>query len=192
MAYQVDYDEVVVLKEDSVYDHTHSSNNFVKGELLLTSKALVFSRKNMLGKVTNSQVYPLSSIAVLNEKPQVKLVSNFGIKDLEVLFTNGSSIKLGIGEGLSKASILKWVDAIYEVMTGHTYTEYDKSAYALPGMKTIANYASGTVDAFKRSFGVQSKEPEKVVKYCQNCGAQITGRAGDIGTCPYCGSKQKL
>ena len=191
-AYTLNPGEVMVLREETAYDHRKSDNDFVKGELLLTTEALVFSKKNLFGKVTDCQVYPVREIQVFNGKPQAKLVSNFGIKNLEVYMANGEVLKFGIGEGFSKGGILKWVNAIYEIITGHEYTEFDKSAYAIPGMQTVANYAGGTIDAFKKSLGFGTKEPEMVVKYCQNCGAQIKGRSGDIGKCEFCGSSQKL
>ena len=191
-AYAIKPGEVMILREDMVYDHRKSDNNFIKGELLLTTEALVFSKKNLFGKVTDCEVYPVKDIQMYNGKPQAKLVSYFGMKNLEVYMSNGQVLKFGIGEGLSKGAVLKWVNAIFEVTTGHEYTEYDKSAYAIPGMQAVANYAGGTIDAFKKSFGLGTKEPEMVVKYCQNCGAQIKGRAGDIGKWEYCGSSQKL
>ena len=190
--YSITPDEVIVLREENVYDHSKSDNNFIRGELMLTTRALVFTRKNIIGKVTNTQVYPLRNIQMYNGKPQAKLASSFGIKNLEIYLSSGEVLKYGIGEGFSKSGIIKWVNAIYEVITGHEYTEYDKSAYAIPGMQTVANLAGGTFDAFKKSFGFRTNEPEMVVKYCQNCGAQIRGRAGDIGKCEYCGSRQKL
>lgn len=191
-AYSLKYGEVMLLREDTAYDHTHSDNDFTKGELLLTTEAIVFSKKNLFGKITNCEVYPLKSIQVYKDEPQVKLVSKYGAKNLEIYLSNGQILRFGMGDGFTKGGILKWVNAIYEVITGHEKTEYDKSAYAIPGMQAVANYAGGTIDAFKKSLGYGTKKPEMVVKYCQNCGAQIKGRAGDIGKCEFCGSSQKL
>ena len=191
-AYSVSHGEVILLREDTAYDHRRSDNNYVKGELLLTTEALVFSKKNLFGKISDCEVFPLRTIQMYNGKPQVKLTSSFGMKNLEIYISDGQVLKFGIGEGFSKGVILKWINAIYEVLTGHEYTEYDKSAYAIPGMQTIANYAGGTIYAFKKSLGYGVKQPEMVVKYCQNCGAQIKGRAGELGKCEFCGSSQKL
>ncbi len=159
---------------------------------MLTTEAIVFNKKNMFGKTTDYDVYPLRDIQMYNDKPQVKLGSEYGNKFLEIYMVDGKVLRFSIGSGITKGGILKWVNAIFEVITGHEYTEYDKSSYAVPGIQTVANYAAGTIDAFKKSFGISRKEPEMVVKFCQNCGAQIKGRSGDIGKCNYCGSQQRL
>ena len=191
-AYAIKPGEIILLKEDQVFDHRRSDSNLSTGELMLTTNSLVFTRKGMFNKIKSVEVFPVNDIQVYNGKPQAKLTSKLGMKNLEIYLANGEILRFGMGDGFSKGSIIKWVNAIFELLTGHEYTEYDKSAYAIPGIQTVANYVGGTIDAFKKSLGLGVNEPEVVVKYCQNCGAQIKGRSGDIGKCDYCGSSQKL
>jgi len=190
--YSIQHGEVIVLREELVFDRRKNSINIPRGELMLTTNAIVFSRTNIFRKITDFEVFPLKNIQIFNDEPQVKVGSYSGMKYLEIYMTDGEILKFSIGEGITKGAVLKWVNAIYKVITGHEYTEYDKSAFALPGMQAVANYAGGTLDVFKKSFGFKKQAPEIVVKYCQNCGAQIKGRSGDIGRCNFCGSSQKL
>ena len=184
--------EVVILREDIVYDHRKTNNNTKKGELILTTESQIFNRKNIWGKVADTEVYPINEIQLYKEKPQVKITSVYGTKNLEIYLNNGQFLKFQIGDTYSRDAAVKWVNAIYELMTGHEYVEFDRSVYTIPEIEAIANFASGTINAFKKSLGYAVKQPEEVVKYCQNCGAQIKGYRGDIGTCEFCGSKQKL
>ncbi len=190
--YQIKPGEVMVLKEDNAYDRRKSDNSMIKGELLLTTDAIVFSKKNLFGKISDVQVYPIKEIQIFNEKPQAKLESSLGVKNLVIYMSNGEILKFGIGEGLSKNGVLNWVNSIYEIITGHQYTEYDKSEYAGAGVKGMANFIGGSVDSFKKALGFGMKEPEMVVRYCQGCGQQLKGRIGDIVKCEYCDSSQKL
>lgn len=200
-AYSIQPGEVIVLREETAYDHRKSKSNLHRGELLLTTKAIVFSKKSLFGKNIDCEVFSLKNIQMFDDNPQAKVYSAFGYYDLEVYMTNGDILKFGIGVGSSKNSAIEWVNAIYKVITGHEYMEYDKSSYAIPGVQMLADYASGTVDVLKKSlglkgqapeFGFKRQKPEMVVKYCHNCGAQLKGRSGEVVKCAYCGSNQKL
>ena len=173
--YQIKSGEIIVLRDD-FSDYYPMEGGYFSGELMLTTEAIVFTKiKPLPREIIGYDVFPLKDIQMYNGAPQVKCDSSLGNNFLHIYMNNGTILKYGLGAWHKKSTTLKWVDAIYELATGNTFTENDKS------LRTrLINMA------FKR------ENNEQVVKTCKSCGAPIKGVKGQFSQCEYCGSGMKL
>lgn len=177
--------EVIILHTDDCVNYTRGRIHSYNGDLKLTTEAVICAKKNFVGKLVNEERYELSEIQMHNGQPAVKIEKEVNDNLLVIYMTDGRIGKFRIGQGMFKQGTQKWVDAITKQITGQ---EGSKEDYVLPGVKGIANYASGTIGAIKASFGIKNDEPVKITKICPACGGQMTGFVGKTCECPYCGT----
>ena len=152
-------------------------------ELLLTSKNIVHINKGTFGKVKSIQAYPINQIKVFSNQAQV-LASNTpnGSPQIEIYFFNGS-MKFGFE---NKRDAANWIARINQLVTGQE-VGINNTVKTTSGI--VADALSGTVDAFKGAFGIG---PKNTTAFCGACGAQISGKTGQLAKCPYCNAQQQL
>ena len=168
-------------------------------DLILTSQNLVVVCKGTFGNTKDVVRYPLNQIKMNNGEPQALLgTAQNGTPQLEVYFLNGQQEAFGF-QSMGKKEITQWINAICKAVTGHeSSTMSTTSAFAIPGTKYLAETLKGTVDTFKDTFGIKSKqqgaEPsaKRVSKKCISCSAPLIGVKGQTVQCKYCDTKQVL
>ena len=163
---------------------------------MLTNRNIVFPIKGLVGKVKDYQVYPLSSIRIVDGRPQCRLdTSEFMEAKLEVS-TNAGIVKFVSGGLENKKEVRAWINAIYQILIGCDAPEEALGKGRFESMVDEENIA----DAFGRIFGsfesaVQKKRnaaAADVSMRCPSCNASLRGRPGDTVSCPYCGSYATL
>ena len=173
--YELKPGEIIILREENC-EYIKSDGDTPSGELMLTSKSIVFTkREGFPAVITGYEAFPIKDIQLYNGNPQVKCGKLLYINLLEIYMNSGEVLQFGIGLFKKKAVTLKWVDAIYELITGNSFTENDKSLRS-----RLINMAS------------KLDNKEQVVKTCKSCGAPIKGIKGQFTQCEYCGSGMKL
>jgi ribosomal protein S27E len=188
-SYNLEADEYVILTSVSVYKNEGGMfTGLPTGELMLTNKAIVFSRKGLTGKVKDYERFPLSTVKVFEDRAQARLgVSSSNAPTLDVYFTNGQASFVF----RSKSEVIKWVNEINMLLTGNNAISADtaNSVLAIPGAEAIASAVAGTIDVFKNAFDRSRRESaEPVSVKCPSCSGVVHGRRGDSVPCPYCGS----
>lgn len=186
-------DEYVVLKAQEVRPDEGKSFSIPRGsELMLTNRNIVFPRKGITGKVKGYDVYPLSSIRMVDGKPQCRLdTSDFMDVKLEVSL-NDRLVSFVFGGLDGKKEIREWINAIYQILLGSDAPEEALGKGKFESLVDEENIA----DTFGRVFGsfenaFQRKRAEAasdVAGRCPSCNASLKGRPGETVSCPYCGT----
>jgi len=191
--YELGQDEYVVLRTKEVRrDKGVSLSLPGKGELMLTNQNVVLLRKGLTGKTKDFTCYPLSSIRVIDGRPQARLdTSTFMEVHLELALDSGI-VTFVFGDLEAKQQVREWIDAIWRLLVGE-----GAPADAL-GKSKLASVLEGDAitNAFDRLMDrvgdavereIDSETPE-VATRCPSCDASLKGRPGQTIACPYCGT----
>lgn len=186
--YSLASDERMIIKSDYVYkDEGGIFDHVGNYELMLTNKAIVLSKKGFSGKVKEFEVFPTRMIKVIDGQVQAHMSTvNTYVPTLDVYFVNSQASFVF----QKKSEVVKWVDAINQLLTGRSSYVADttNAAMAIPGAEAIAATVAGTVDVFKNAFGRSKKERARMVSTrCPSCSGSVQGRQGETVACPYCG-----
>ncbi len=181
--FNLDSDEVIILKEESVC-HGGAFAGWTD-DLILTNKAITIVKKGVFGNVKNIIKYPLNDVKVYNDQAQAIVSKNRGgSPQLEIYFKSGEETFLF----QNKRTTNEWAMKINEIITGNTSTALNNTTrMAIPGSAFIAKTIKGTVDTYKDVFGIKNKI-EMVNCHCPSCGASVNGEKDSTGKCPYCDS----
>lgn len=167
------------------------------GELILTNYNIIYiGSKGLFGNSKEVQKYPLKLLKMYNNHPQAivgMMPYDHNHPQLELYFTNGAQINFAF-QSKGKKEILKWIDEICIVLTGHPSSVVAAEKMSVPGMNVVADKLKGTINAFKNSFGTDPKEfvPQTVTVKCAFCRAPLSGNKGEVVICRYCDSEQTL
>lgn len=181
----LDSDEVRLIEIAETYKNdtrfmTH------KGDLILTNKNVIWVKKNIAGFPKSFEKYPLSELKIYDGKPQVGIVSKFGdypaltfsFRDYE------QSFKLILTQKIKAKEIITRINKMITNTASDVVEEK-----AIPGTAFVAETLKGTINTFKKSFGIKEKE---AACQCPSCAATIRGIVGQVIECPYCGTSIKL
>lgn len=180
-------DEVIVHNEIFVYKRENpNSMSAIRGGLILTNKAVIWVNRNRIFGNSPKEVVriPLNTIKVWNDKVQVIVDDSFD--GFTICHAKGSDYF----SNLERSEIKEFGNKLNELVTGNP-NDIFKDANAIPGIKKIAQTIRGSIDAFKEGIAPKT-DREAVVTECKGCGAQISGYKGNIATCGFCGTKNKL
>ncbi len=189
--YNLQTNESVIMKQDGIL-HGGVMAGYTD-ELILTNLHLVLISKGVFGNTKGIQTFPLNQIKVFDGQAQALLDrTGGGNPQLDVYFLNGEeSFKFQ-----SKKEVLKWIANINKLVTGNEANANNSSSMAIPGAAYVAETLKGTMDTFKQTFGIKSKNTNetdvKVVIKCNSCGASVSGKKGQTVRCQYCDSQHHL
>ena len=191
----LDFDEIVLLKEDSVaHDGVMA---LYTDELILTNKKIICQHKGMLGGNKTTYFYPLYQLKAYNGEPQVKFgkLSN-GIACLDLYLLNGE--EHFTFSRRNKATIQKWIDEIRKIFCTVVST---KKGVSVDNNPFIAPFKEAGVMAYCTRCGAQLKYG---ARFCDVCGSMISNEPqikktgsnslrktfydGAIHKCPNCGA----
>lgn len=186
-------DEYVVLKAQEVRLEGGKGFSIPRGsELMLTNQNIVLARKGLTGKVKGYDVWPLSSIRIVNGRPQCRLdTSDFMDAKLELLLRDG--LVTFLFDSLeAKKEIRAWINAIYRILLG---CDAPKDALGMGKFESFMN-EENIADAVGRVFGTfenafrrkRAEAASDVAGKCPSCNGAVKGKPGETVTCPYCGS----
>lgn len=186
-------DEYVVLKAQQVHLDGGKSFSIPRDlELMLTNRNIVLPRKGLTGKVKGYDIFPLSSIRIVEGKPQCRMdTSDFMDVKLE-LSTNEGLVTFVFGGIDGKKEVRQWINAIYRLLLGCDAPQEVLGKGKFESLLDEENLA----DAVGRMFGsfenaLNRKRAEAagdIARRCPSCNASMRGRAGETVACPYCGS----
>lgn len=172
--YELLPNEYVVLKEESVI-YSENTPVFGSNELILTNINLRYITKKIFGKIDNIRTFPLNTIRFYNGQPQVSSQKESGTYYLKIAFS-GKEEEFGFYD---KKLTAKWVETIYKL-----------------AIDNAMHQNQAPVKEVYREVYVQpmqtNQQPVNVATNCDSCGAPLSGVAGQLVTCSYCGSKQVL
>lgn len=146
----------------------------------------------MFGKVKSYRVWPLSSIRIVDGKPQCRLDSSeFMEHKLEVSFQD-ELVSFVFGSLEAKKEVRSWVNEISVLLVGREAPEENLRA---TGVGAFTD-GDSVAEAFGSIFGSfenaltrkRAKEAPIVARRCPSCNASVKGRVGTTVTCPYCES----
>jgi len=185
--------EAVVLKADSVM---HCGGHFSSygDELILTNIHVIWLNKGTLGNVKRTEYFPLDQIKIFNGRAQALLTKgSTGSPQLEI-FLKGSQEAFRFSSS-GKKEIVKWVEAINQLVTGTGGESPSSTNMSLPGTAVIAGTLRDTFGQFKNAFGGGKDSSPQVVRVtckCLSCGAQVSGISGTSAKCEYCDSEAMM
>ena len=190
--YNLLQNEAVIIRNDNVY-HPIGKKLGELGELVLTNMNLIYVRKGIFGGTKETLKFPLNQIKKFDDKPQITLgKSENGYHQLEIYFLN--SQEYFVFNTFGKKEALKWLDKIWELLTGHA-AELDESERSyIPGIATVADTIKNTVGSFAGALGIKpdGNKKENVTIRCISCRATLSGTKGQIVKCKYCDTEQTL
>jgi hypothetical protein len=189
--YNLQPNEVVILKDESVAHGGSGLRSGYTNELILTNLNLVLLKKGVFGNSKGALTFPVNEIKVYNEQAQAAIgKARNGADLLEVYFVNGEQeFRFQAG---GKKKLNEWIVKINHVVTGQEGPVRQASGMALPGAERVAGVLKDTLGVFKSKFGSKSDAPVKVAGKCRACGASLTGYQAQTITCEYCDSAQQL
>lgn len=170
--YTLDEDEMFIMRASDVMAGTSG-----KVDLVLTSKNIIQVNKGFFGGDKNAEKYPLAELKVYHNKANIVATkSKAGKRQVELYFSNYEKVYL------FDSSILqnKWIS---EIQKAHKqYLENAEKARRQAAKK--ANVFKSLSDSAK---GILPKRaPVIQTAKCEKCGAELSGKKGDIVRCEYC------
>lgn len=159
-------------------------------ELILTDQSIIYINKGIFKNTKSIQRFSINQIKIYDNKPQVILGKQFnGLPQLEIYFLNGQETFMFQSNG--KNEIIKWIDSIYQLTTGHSADINSRDRTVIPGVEFVAETLKGTIDTFKGSFGIKAEKDmfetkSRMLKKCISCMEPISGMEGHTVRCRYC------
>lgn len=155
-------------------------------DLILTNRALILTKKSILGKVKEVIRFPLSDVVISGGDPQVKLSKPDNVTAaLDVYLSDGiEQFKFTFDQ-----EVEDWIADITEVITGRK-VERKTGFEDISDMMAFADNVAGAVNHVKSAFGIKPTE-QGAIK-CSGCGSSLSGTVGEVLKCPYCGTFNKL
>lgn len=188
--------ENIVMQVGRAFDATNGKSKIDQDhELILTTHHLIYCQLSRLGrKVKNVTYLPLQDIKKYNDRPQV-FVKNEGMgrSTLCVVLLNGQK---AYEMPTRKANVMiEKIELLYlgEADTLNISGEItDDSIFNdFLDMKESAWETIGDMFRFSKREEKEEAAPHVTV-VCDGCGANISGRKGQLGKCSYCGMSQTL
>ncbi|MBR3316349.1 MAG: hypothetical protein IKG21_00820 [Atopobiaceae bacterium] len=192
--YRFGPNERVVLKaQDVKIDGDSKPFSSMSGsELILTNENIVYPRKGMFGKIKGYNVYPLSSIRIVDGTPQCRLDSSeFMEHKLEISFQD-ELVSFVFGSLDAKKEVRAWVNEISTMLVGHGASEENlraTGAGAFSDIDAVAETFGDLMSAFDNALARKRAKTAPVIACrCPSCNASVTGKLGTTVKCPYCDS----
>lgn len=187
--YNLESNEGIIFKNEAAF-HPIGNKNGNLGELILTNLNIIYIKKGVFGGTKEVIKLPLSQIKIINGNPQVLLGKRRnGTYQIEIHFYN--SYECFYFNTFGKKELIKWIDKIWEILTGNPSNIDSEDRNYIPGISEFADNIKNSIEVFKEAFGKKEKV-EKISTNCTSCGAPIFGDKGSIVTCKYCGIKQNI
>ena len=112
-------DEYVVLSAQQVHVDAKKSFGMSRdSELMLTNRNIVLPVKGLTGKVKDYEVYPPSSIRLIDGKPQCCLDKSEFMEVKHEISTSAGLVRFVFGGIDNKKEVRAWVNAIYQILAG--------------------------------------------------------------------------
>lgn len=193
--YNLDHSESILIQSTGVLCERGGLMTAYTDELILTNLNVIHVSKGIFGNVKRVQKYPLNQVKIINGEAQALIgKSTNGKANLQIYLLNGQ-VAFSF-QSLGKKEILKYVNEISKVLTGkESSRNIVANQFAIPGAEVVADTLKGTIDVFKGTFGIISKnkasdEPVKATQKCIGCMSPLTGTKGLSITCNYCDTDQ--
>ncbi len=144
---------VVLMAENVIRGGGHFS--YDSGELILTNLNIIWLNTGMFGKVKQLEYFELNQIVVFNDRAQALFTKGSNSwPRLDVVFQKSKeTFQFRTG---GRSEVLKWADAVNQIVTGVTGVPADirsSASMALPGFEDFADTLRDTVNQFKGIFG---------------------------------------
>lgn len=180
--YQLESDEVLLLELNANVETSFSKSD--AREIALTNKHIIIPFRGFFDKVKELKKIPIRAVNVYQGNAAITI--NERIMDSTVIDINLTNGRIQIRATENKKKCRELVNQINQLLCG---TEYTFATSSFPGMEGVADALKGTIDVFKKSFGVM---PQTRIVNCSSCSAQITGEKGKVIYCQYCGIPNQL
>lgn len=187
--YSLQPNETILMKTESVKHGGVMA--LYTDELVLTNLNLILCSKGVFRNKKGVTYYPLNQIKIYNGSAQVIETTEMNQPVMEVMFIDGQET-FGFQ---SRREIKKWITNIKNVVTGNGAEFEVTNDRTLPGTELIADTIKDTLGTVAGTFGIsfgKTKSAEKVTVKCVSCGATISGIAGSVVKCEYCGTEQTI
>lgn len=177
--YVLEKDECIIIPE----------MNMVSGSLMLTNKNIVEYRKaGIFSSKYDIITYPVSGIKIYNKKAQAILYHPNGTSpQLHITMTN-NILKFTFNKA---SDVKKWVKEIDSLVVGISKENRNTVAEGAEALGNgIRDTVVGVFSGLKGGFTATPTKTKKIKlksKTCPQCGAALTGKAGDSVKCEYCG-----
>ncbi len=171
-------------------------------EIILTDKDIILYKvKKYLFKEQEEIIkrYPLNKINMSNGKPQVYSKKINFMEYLLNICVGNEIVELRLDE-YGKEKTVKWIDSIYQLLTGEESNEESMINSIFNTAKDIGETLGGSLGSFvgniknkyNESTNTGANINEIVSRKCISCSAPLSGKINQLVQCPYCGTKQKL
>lgn len=180
-------------------DISINSSPFTNDLVLTNRHLIVVSKSYLLGRPRSTQKYRLDKITVINGQAVLKIEKRDGFKEFHIQLKTGEKLVIISSRGEDFAYFASQINML------------------LTGMATIPNETSRTAadevaEAFQNAFAVfdprtyfgrrkpnsnqQQQQavqtPRQTSSQCIGCHAPIAGYTGQVVTCGYCDTEQRL
>lgn len=182
--------ESVLVKVEGIrFDMTGSNKG--KGDLLLTNKRIVITRKGMFGKTKETITVPKSDIKKYEGRPQVKYNEKTAGAEPKVdIYTARKNIEVTFSM-MQKKDAKNFVYEVHKLIC----SEEDFAAwrdenkfFAMNGPEDFMKAVAGTIDDIKEA--VHPPVPGSAI--CKTCGGLVQGYIGKTAKCTFCGNQQMI
>ncbi|WP_313277894.1 hypothetical protein [Timonella senegalensis] len=185
--YSLQPNEVVLFKDEQV-SHGGPWATYTH-ELMLTNLHIVLTKKGLVGRVKEVQVWSLDQIKVHEQRAQVMSgKAAQGTDALEIYFQNGKE-KFGFSSDARKR-VNQWISQINQAVTGIELDVPHEKGISIPGSEMLSGMLNDAFSMFKPKRELKAKQTLTISSKCQNCGAPVSGAQGQALVCTYCGSTQ--
>lgn len=186
--------ESIILKSENIAHGGLFAIN--TDELILTNRNIIHVKKGVLGNTKNIKKYPVNQIKIFNGEPQAIIGKHHnGSPQLEIYFQNGHECFRF--QSWTNKEVVKWINCISNLVKGHESNAVP-NGFVIPGTEYLSGTIKGTVDTFKNTFAIKTKQndngvlSEKVAKKCISCSAPLIGEKRQTIQCHYCDTEQLL
>lgn len=175
-AYNLEDDEVVLLKDDNVHDGN------IRVSLILTDRNLIVVSYSFFGIAAGTEYLPLNKLKSLNGKPNVLIGKNrAGVSGLQLFFENCEKFyrfDAFLGDR-------KWQSAITKAYKDYLARQKKEARQSLD-LNAVFNPLKNTLESAVNAVKGSQKEPKIIKMKCPKCGAELDGEKGQEVICSYC------
>lgn len=181
--YKLDIDEVLLV--ELITGAETKEFRYKRYNIALTNKNIIFVSTGLFGKAKDNKKYPISDVKQYEGKAAIAYTEKMlddSVIDISLI---NNRIKITVFHEDKKVA-RDFVNQLNKLVTGSDDKLTQKT---IPGIEGLAESVKGSIDVVKKTFGIK---PKQVVAKCSGCGVSITGDAGSIINCPYCGNANQL
>ena len=169
-------------------------------DLVLTNRNLIIVKKTMwTGRTKDLKKYRIDQIPVVNGRGQLKIEKTDGGRKCTILLKTGEELKITAGRDVDFAEFASQINLL---LTGTPTIPHEKGRNAVDEIAGAFQSAFAALDP-RTHFGGQkasgnqqaqqaAQPPRAAYASCIGCHAPISGYTGQVVTCGYCDTEQRL